>query len=336
MARLYDRKGVWWANLYYYDGQRRKRVQRSTGILAEGKQSERTAERVARDMEAALVAAKGPRKVVRLDEAFRALAARKRRGDRSHATLEILSQKASKALEHFGATRDAATLTQADLEAYATAARQVRAAATVHRECRELIQAVALAGGPKLTIPDVGRVSKPRERWLTPDETSRLLAAAPARRREHLLAYRLLGVRKSELYRIEARDVDLAANEVRVRGTKSERSDRRIPLAPEMRAVLSRRMISFPSGPLFEPWTNADRDLRDAAIKAGLGPVSFNDLRRSFATELARAEVPSLFLASLLGHTSTRMVEHVYAHVKRGKHLHDAVGRLATYGKEDE
>lgn len=57
-----------------------------------------------------------------------------------------------------------------------------------------------------------------------------------------------------------------------------------------------------------------------------------NDLRRSFATEMAIKGVPMLFLMHLMGHASTAMLEKIYARVGRGQHMHDAIALLSPLG----
>ena len=59
-------------------------------------------------------------------------------------------------------------------------------------------------------------------------------------------------------------------------------------------------------------WPNARRDLAGACARDGIGRVSPNHLRRTFASWLKQAGVDSMTVAGLLGHTSSRMVELVY------------------------
>jgi hypothetical protein len=53
-------------------------------------------------------------------------------------------------------------------------------------------------------------------------------------------------------------------------------------------------------------------------------------LRRSFATDLAKAGVSPLFLKDLMGHTTTRMLEKVYARVQQGDHMHEAMTHVSA------
>lgn len=334
---VYSRKGYWWVDAKYWDAAsgKRKRVQRSTGIRDDGSAgAKRTAAIVAEDI--ARSVAVGTNRKARQEtvkDAFEASLRAKRRDNKSDATVEIVLEKFKRILDVFPPDMQVRDLTDKHLEKYADQALLVRKPGSVHRELLELRSGIRALGMTPPKMPRLGKVSQPRERWLTPEETVRLLAVVPAKRQDHVRIYRLLGLRKSELFQISAPDVDLLRRAVRVRGTKTEKADRTLPLVGEAYDILKRRAVSQPSGPLFEAWGdgNADRDLRRWADKAGLGELSFNDLRRSFATELALKGVPSLHLAHLLGHTSTRMVEAIYARIKAGEHLHDAVLQLDNY-----
>ncbi len=65
-------------------------------------------------------------------------------------------------------------------------------------------------------------------------------------------------------------------------------------------------------GALFGPWINVRRDLRAAWARAGVLPVSPNDLRRTFGTWLRQQGVDPSLIAPAMGHADSRMVERVY------------------------
>ncbi|HEX2678758.1 MAG TPA: tyrosine-type recombinase/integrase, partial [Polyangiales bacterium] len=164
-------------------------------------------------------------------------------------------------------------------------------------------------------IPELAG-SEPRERWLTWDEQVALLAQIMPRWRDHVVMYLQLGLSKSELFRVLPEHVDLARNVVQVKGTKAKARNRSLPMPADVREIVERKLRSAKRGePLFERWNpgNADRHLRLAAERAGLGPISFNDLRRTFATVLARDGWTALQLRPLMGHSTTRMLDQHYA-----------------------
>lgn len=123
------------------------------------------------------------------------------------------------------------------------------------------------------------------------------------------------GARRKESYRAELADHDLESWTVRLRGTKTAGSERRIPVAPPFRSLLVFALRDRPPrGPLFERWANVHRSLKLACKRAGIEPVSPNDLRRTHFSLLRQDGVGLEDLAPVAGHTSTRMMELVYGH----------------------
>lgn len=333
--KLYIRAGMYWLDLRVWDASTgtRKRIQRSTGVAADGTKSNRDLAKINAERMAASLALLGPADHV-LDEltvadALAANAAAKRLAGRSAATMEILEWKRKALVSVLGAERK---LRDVDVKAYAAKRMSEGAKGpTIKRELGELLFGWRALGAPKLpAMPELAGTNSP-DRYLTAAELDRVLQHIPASRREHVLTYAYTGIRKSELYRITPEDV--GAITVRVRGTKTEGAVRVVPMHDVIRPVLARRAATGrPGQPLFERWEsgNADRDLRRAGIKAGVGPISFNTLRKTFATQLVLAGISSHHVASLLGHTDTRMVDRVYGRLRTGDHLVAAVAMLPT------
>ena len=63
--------------------------------------------------------------------------------------------------------------------------------------------------------------------------------------------------------------------------------------------------------------SNLRRRVRDVCEKAGVDPISPNELRHSAATLMMEAGVPIQEAADVLGHNDMRMMSKVYRH-KRG------------------
>ena len=63
---------------------------------------------------------------------------------------------------------------------------------------------------------------------------------------------------------------------------------------------------------LFRPWGNVRHDLASASRRAGIEPVTLNDLRRTCATWLREGGIEPHLIAAVLGHADSRMVERVY------------------------
>jgi len=342
--QLKRRDGKWWVHFHVWDpvtGER-KRQRKSTGVDDDGSARNKRLAEINGAQIAASHAAGGVDKARPLTLA-RALeihiAAHVRRGS-SAVTITIANDKAARLLEHFGPDYDCRGLaTGKPLVDYADArrlhkgrvAKRLVSSGTIHRELRTLREALrdAIAegkwNGAVPAMPDLGVVYKPRETVLDKSDSQRVLLALAPKRRDHFVMYRQLGLDRGELYRITYGDIDWSRNEIRIRGTKTDARDRILPMTPEVREVMVRRANA---PPMFERWHNALRDLALACQKAGVHVVNFKDLRRSFATDLARAGVSPLILKDLMGHSTTRMLEKVYARIGRGDHMHDAMAKV--------
>lgn len=195
---------------------------------------------------------------------------------------------------------------------------------------------------------------KPREVWLTPAEFSKVVQhlgrpgledeGARARRarrkqrrktREHVpTANRVLwvsvaalaGGSASEVESLDWKDVDLHKRRLKLRGEKRETRSRWVPIAPTLAALLEAAGPGA-SGRVVSPWGNVRRALHTACDNAGVKRVSPNDLRRTFASWLVQNDVPLLTVATLMGHSSTRMVEKVYGRLSQ-ENLDDAIAAV--------
>ncbi|MFO0734661.1 MAG: site-specific integrase [Labilithrix sp.] len=156
----------------------------------------------------------------------------------------------------------------------------------------------------------------PRSRVHTIEEAKKLLAALyDDERRAELAFFYVSGARHAEGKRARPRrDVDLVAGEVHLDGSKTASSTRTVPITPISRPFLELALAGLPEGQeQYRPWQNMRRDVLAACKRAGVPEVSLNDLRRSFATWHLEAGVSNVLVARYLGHTSTQMVDRVYA-----------------------
>lgn len=147
---------------------------------------------------------------------------------------------------------------------------------------------------------------EPRETALTWAQVRALLAELPEGRRGAAAFALAVGARRAEVFRAEAGDIDRKAWRVRIRGTKTDAADATLPVVSLMRPLLGK------IDPPFSPWPNARRGLAAAARRAGCPRVTWNDLRRTFASLLVQAGVAPHLVAKLLRHKSTAMVDRVY------------------------
>ncbi len=229
---------------------------------------------------------------------------------RAAGTLNCYRTKARHLVRLLGGETPLRSLTRPTILQY-RAMRLTEGAAetTVHKELVVLRRTLSEAGLEGI-VPRTAVRYRPRERHLTHDEFLTLLEQLSTKRQLWLMVAFYGGLRAHELEILEWSNVDLKNAWLRVPGTKTAGSFRRVPIA----VPLLRRLASAErSGDLvLRPWPNYNRDLGAACKRGGIAPVSANDLRRTFASWLKQAGVDSLTVAHLLGHSSTRMVELVY------------------------
>ncbi len=147
----------------------------------------------------------------------------------------------------------------------------------------------------------------PCDTFLTEAQADALLEQLKGDRKRTVAFVLGTGARRREWQR--ARPGDLTDVEVHLRGTKTEKSDRTIPiLKPTARwAKLAQGHFPLPS------WGNARRDIHLACDAANVPRVTWNDLRRTFASRLALAGIQSDVGRRMMGHGSELMWNLVYA-----------------------
>jgi integrase len=151
-----------------------------------------------------------------------------------------------------------------------------------------------------------------------------------------ILSAAMTGLRQSELLGLRWRDVDWAAQRVRVRNTfvggehssqgKSDLSTRRsVPLADRLAGELDRWSqrtlygrdddLVFAHPQLGRPLdgNKATKRFKNACREAGVRQIRFHDLRHTFATRLAASGQPLRAIQEFLGHAELKTTQ-IYAH----------------------
>lgn len=168
--------------------------------------------------------------------------------------------------------------------------------------------------------------------WLRGEEDDALQGVEMSER-ERIIAFflRMTGLRLAEALSLLNRDVDLDANTVHVRSSKSEAGYRPVPISPELRMHIQ-AWIAFtkaqgwyaPDGPFLVTRNRTamkpqyvEGVLERVGERAGLArKLKPHTLRRTFGSHLlnhgARLEVVS----RLLGHASTAITERAYARLE--------------------
>jgi integrase len=180
---------------------------------------------------------------------------------------------------------------------------------------RLALRARLWSGSLDEVLPDrFGAGYKPRDRALTPDELSRLLAELTAPKAAAVAFMVATSANWRECTRAQREDIDPETGWVHLRGTKRQTRDRRFVVAhPALHGLLRYAAEHAPGqGLLFPPWTNVRRDLLDACKRGGIERCSPNDLRRTYGRWMRIAAFPDEIIAPTMGHADTRMLERVY------------------------
>jgi integrase len=168
-----------------------------------------------------------------------------------------------------------------------------------------------------------GRNPQPKPRGVrvfTVAELDKLCGELDARGAAAVRFAAATGLRPAEWASVERRDVDRKRRVLTVRGTKTQRSRREVPLTAAALAALDSLTpnIATPyvfAGPKRGPFDFANfgrRDWHDAIDTAGIAkPARLYDLRSTFASNALARGVTLFELARVMG-TSVRMIELHY------------------------
>lgn len=346
-VRLYQRGRVWWTQ--YYDA-RNVRHDISTkcrdwdAALARAQQIERDAVNPGAAKQGA--ATVGVACGLYLENKQKLVAREKR----SVESLEFFQTKITNVLRVLGPDRRLVDLLPAHLDAYVEAREQHKGARgekskvtahTIKKELTAFRQALELAKREGLfageIVPlfpkDLTAEYVPVDRALDRGEVSRLVNAllpspvgdAHRPRKDGDRAARIAflvatAARWSGSERFTEEDFAYDLRWVRLRETKTKAADRIVPIVtPEQRALLefALRHASGGAGDMFRPWDSVNRDFANACERAKIDRCSPNDLRRTMALWLRAAGASPDVVGTILGHTTSRMVELVYARLAR-------------------
>ena len=177
-----------------------------------------------------------------------------------------------------------------------------------------------------VTENPVQKVSKEKvrnliERWLTPEEEKRLLAASPTWLQEIILFALHTGLRQSEILNLEWPQVDLFRRTITILEQKNGSKDT-LPLnATALDVVKGRAKVpSIKTRYVFFNGAGNQRDARNllrayylAMEEAKVKHFRFHDLRHTWATRLIQAGV-DLYMVQKLGRWKTITMVMRYAH----------------------
>ena len=262
-----------------------------------------------------------------------------RRVDVKPATKEVWSQVVRNLLQHFGADRDLAEVTEADAEDFKMfLVAQKLAPTTVFKRlqfARMFFRAAKkrklIADNPFAEVSAKAVMRQDRQRFITREETERLLDVCNPTWRVIVALSRYGGLRcPSEVLSLRWQDIDWEAGRIVVQSPKTEhhvgKASRTIPLFPELRPALAEAFELAPEGAVYvvdgnhrdaantaSGWRNCNLRTQFERIvkRAGLQPWPrlFHAMRASRETELAK-EYPIHVVTSWLGNTPRIAMKH--------------------------
>lgn len=171
-----------------------------------------------------------------------------------------------------------------------------------------------------------------RVRYLSDDETSRLLDALRPDVREVVITALLSGMRRGEILGLKKSSVDFSAQVFKLTETKTNKA-RYVPIHDSLIPILRQAMERSKSDYVFTNSAGKPLTHRVAAVfrrtveRLGIRDLRFHDLRHDFATKLRRSGMGLDLIAMLLGHSTLSMTQR-YAHLGR-EDLRAAVLQLA-------
>ncbi len=161
---------------------------------------------------------------------------------------------------------------------------------------------------------------------LSADELRSFLANVQKHWAKHYFLFLLYtGCRRSEALALCANDIDYTNNRLHIRGTKTDLSDRTIPLFDKVAGLLAE--ISPDSNGLYFPFRP---DSVTRAFKKLCPSHKLHDLRHTFATRCLEAEIPLKVVQTWLGHSDIDTTADIYTHVSNRSNDREAQ-RLNAY-----
>lgn len=146
---------------------------------------------------------------------------------------------------------------------------------------------------------------------LTKEETITFIENIKGHTLENYFLFLLYsGCRRGEALTIKISDIDFKKNVIHIRGSKTEKSDRIIPLFEKLSDLLPK--IKPNSDGFLFPYRP---DYPTHAFKKLCPNHKLHDLRHTFATNCLEAEIPLKVVQKWLGHSDIDVTANIYTHV---------------------
>ena len=242
-------------------------------------------------------------------------------------TRQSYKSKGRKLLERFGNAR-MDRLSKEMFQAYIDELSESYAPKYV-KEIRDLLvgflkwceRASVIASAARLA-PEPVKCPRTTRKALTDDSVASLIGSCrpevPAHRAVMLAL--CAGLRRGEACRcLRWEDIDWQTNMVHVPGTKTKASDATVPMLPMLRDFLepvkgTGYVVDLSPETVSYHWERMRKEV-------GLDGVCFHELRHSFITMLARADVHPSVMQTLARHSSMQVTMEVYTHVHKEQEI---------------
>jgi site-specific recombinase XerD len=259
---------------------------------------------------------------------------------------EQLRRNGEQALAYFGEAVTVDSITTEKLDAYAKALGEAGlVGGTVNRKISAIskLLTVALERGQLATRPHVPRKREfeGRLRWLSDDEEKVILSVFDQWGMDEVSEVICVlvdsGLRPSELWDLEKRDINFNINFIQVHGTKND-EDRAVPMTERVRDILKRRIECGIKGKLF-PYDNFWMHRAWSKMKTHLDMDHDKEfipyvLRHTCASRLVQRGINLEYIRKWLGHKSILTTQR-YAK-SCPQNLQEAVKVLEQKRQDDE